>query len=116
MAETVKTKIECIFNGQNIKKNGDIDLKFKAPYSELVNAMALVRMINCNIGVYAKVNANKPNFLGTFYFNKLSLDHDGESTITFNTELDSSEIDNFKTLLEIDAVIILLCKAVIEDE
>lgn len=116
MKEEIKVKIECTFDGHSIKRNGDIDLRFKAPYSEIAKSASLVRMINCNIGVHARVNNEKPEFLGTFYLNKLSFDHDGESKMVFNTELDSSEFDNFKSLFTPDAVIILLCKAVIEDE
>ena len=112
----LKIKMECTFAGYSAKKNGDLDLRFKAPYSEVVNAVSLVRMINCNIGVEAKVNQGKPVSLGTFYLNKLSIDRDGESTILFNTELNSSEIENFKDLLVPEAIIILRCKALIDDE
>lgn len=112
----LKVKMECTFAGYSAKKNGDLDLKFKVPYSDVVNVVSLVRMINCNIGVEAKVNSGKPVSLGTFYVNKISIDRDGESTIVFNTELSSSEIDNFSDLLEPEAIIFLRCKAVVDEE
>lgn len=112
----LKVKIECTFAGYSAKKNGDLDLKFKAPYSEVVNSVSLVRMLSCNIGVAAKVNQGKPISLGTFYLNRLIIDKDGESSIVFNTEINSSEIENFKDLLTPEAIIYLLCKAAVDDE
>lgn len=112
----IKVKLECTFAGYSTKKNGDVDVRFKAPYSELVNAVSLVRMIDKNIGVACKVNGGKPVSLGTFYLNKLTIDRDGESTISFNTELNSAEINNFIELLAPESIIHVLSKATIDDE
>lgn len=112
----LKVKLECTFAGYSTKKNGDIDVRFKAPYSEIVNAISLVRMIDKNIGVICKVNGGKPVSLGTFYLNKLSVDRDGESTITFNTELNSAEINNFVELLAPESIIHVLAKSVVDEE
>lgn len=114
--QELKVKLECTFAGYSTKKNGDIDVKFKAPYSEIVNCVSLVRMIDRNIGVSCKVNGGKPIALGTFYLNRLNIDRDGESLITFNTELNSAEINNFVELLAPESIIHVLCKAVIEEE
>ena len=112
----LKIKLECTFAGYSTKKNGDVDVRFKAPYSEIVNAISLVRMIDKNIGVACKVNGGKAISLGTFYLNKLSIDRDGESTIMFNTELNSAEINNFVELLAPESIIHVLAKAVVEEE
>jgi len=113
--EELKVKLECTFAGYSTKKNGDVDVKFKAPYSEIVNCVSLVRMIGRNIGVACKVNGGKPVSLGTFYLNRLNIDRDGESTITFNTELNSAEINNFIELLAPESIIFVLAKAIIEE-
>lgn len=112
----LKIKIECTFAGYSTKKNGDIDIKFKAPYSEIVNVISMVRMINRNIGISCKVNGSKPISLGTFFLNKLSIDRDGESTLIFNTELDSAEINNFVELLTPESIIHIMAKSVVEEE
>ena len=112
----MKVKLECTFAGYSTKKNGDIDVKFKAPYSEIVNCVSLVRMIDRNIGVACKVNGGKPINLGIFYLNRLNIDRDGESTIVFNTELNSAEINNFAELLAPESIIHVLAKAVVEEE
>lgn len=111
----LKVKLECTFAGYSTKKNGDIDVKFKAPYSEIVNCISLVRMIDKNIGVACKVNGGKPVSLGTFYLNRLSIDRDGESTIIFNTELNSAEINNFVELLAPESIIFVMAKAIVEE-
>jgi hypothetical protein len=112
----LKVKIECTFAGYSTKKNGDVDVRFKAPYSEIVNTISLVRMIDRNIGVVCKINGGKPIPLGTFYLNKLSIDRDGESTINFNTELNSAEVNNMTELLVPESIIHILAKCVVEDE
>ena len=111
----LKVKLECTFAGYSTKKNGDIDVKFKAPYSEIVNCISLVRMIDKNIGVACKVNGGKPVSLGTFYLNRLSIDRDGESTIIFNTELNSAEINNFVELLAPESIIFVMANAIVEE-
>lgn len=112
----VKTKIEVQYNGHSIKKNGAVDLNFKSPYSELVNSIALLQLLNCNVQVKAKVGNNNPIDLGTFYLDKLSVDRDGESSIKFNTEIDNTEINMLNELTERETIIHLLCSGVIEDE
>ena len=112
----IKTTIEAQFDGFVTRKNGDIDLKIRAPYSELVNVMNLLQMIDCNIKVACKVNQGKAFSLGTFWLYKLIFDKDGESKITFNTELTCSEYENFKELLAPEAVIMLQAKAIIDSE
>ena len=115
--EKVKSKLECSFNGYSTKKNGDVDVSFKAPYSELVNCMKLLQMISCNIQCKAKMGASgKPFDLGTFYLTKFNVDRDGETRLTFNTEIESSEIENMINLTEKDQIIYLMCVAELEDD
>lgn len=114
MVKQVQTVIEAQFDGFVTRKNGDVDLKIRAPYSELINVMKLLQMIDCNITVKAKINQKKAISLGTFWLYKLMFDKDGESKITFNTEIASSEYENFKSLFQPDAVILLQAKATVD--
>jgi len=112
----IKVKLEVQYNGHSIKKNGDVDLQFKAPYSEIANALTLVSMINANITVKAKVGNDKPISLGSFYLKNINIDRDGETKIRLNTELESSEINNFNELTQPETIIYLSCSADIENE
>ena len=111
----VKTKLEVQYNGHSIIKNGSVDLKFKSPYSELVNSLSLLQLINCNIEIKAKIN-NKPFDIGVFYLNSLIVDRDGESIIKFNTEIENVEIENLNELVEREAIIFILCSGMIDED
>uniref|UniRef100_UPI0037DD7C56 hypothetical protein n=1 Tax=Methanobrevibacter smithii TaxID=2173 RepID=UPI0037DD7C56 len=112
----IKVKLESQYNGHSIKKNGSVDMNFILPYSEIVNVVKLLQLINCNIHVLAKVGTSNPVSLGVFYLNKVNIDRDGQSKISFNTELESSEINNMTELTEPDTIIRLMCSGTIEDE
>ncbi len=114
--EKIKVKLESQYNGHSIKKNGSVDMNFILPYSEIINAVKLLQLINCNINVSAKVGTNKPVNLGVFYLNKMNIDRDGQVKLSFNTELESSEINNMTELTEPETIIHLLCSGVIEKE
>ena len=45
----VKVLLEVQYDGHSVKRNTSIDLKFKAPYSELVNCLNLLQFLNCKI-------------------------------------------------------------------
>lgn len=112
----VKVKLDVQYNGHSVKKNGAVDINFILPYSELTNTLKLLQLINCNINVAAKMGTNKPISLGVFYLNKMSIDRDGQSKVSFNTEIESSELINITELTTPDTIIHLLCLGNIEDE
>lgn len=112
----IKCKLDAQYDGHTIKNNGDVDLKFKLPYSEITSALLLTQMINTNINIIAKVGKRKPTSLGTFVIKNLNIDRDGETKIKFNSEVDTAEVANFIDLTEQETIIKLKCEASIESE
>lgn len=104
------------YNGHSIKNNGDLDLNFKADYSEIVNVVSLVRMLNQSIDVKTKVGSEKPKSLGSFSLKTLSIDRDGESKIKFNSDFNAIDPDTLADLLQPETLIILQCSALVEVE
>lgn len=112
----VKCTLEAQYNGHSIKNNGDVDLNFKIPYSEITSGLLLTQMLNANINIVAKVGAGKPINLGTFMLKNLSIDRDGETKIKFNSEVDNAEVVNFVDLAERETIVKLKCEAMVEVE
>lgn len=115
--EKVKCIMEAQYNGHYIKGNGDLDLNFKLPYSELINVLKLTQMIGTNIKIAAKIGKKEVFELGTFMLKNISIDREGESKIKFNSEVSTVEMENFINLAEKDQIIKLRCEAnVLEEE
>lgn len=112
----IKCTLEAQYDGHSIKRNGDLDLNFKLPYSELTSSLLLVQMINTNIDLIARIGTEKPVKLGTFMLKNLGIDRDGESKVRFNSEVDNIEINNFVNLTEKETIIKLKCQAMVERE
>lgn len=112
----VKVLLEVQYDGHSVKRNTSIDLKFKAPYSELVNCLNLLQLLNCNVRLIAKANNKNKYEIGTFYLNNLSIDRDGESNIKFNSEVDYVELNNINLLTEKETIIKLLCTGEVQEE
>ncbi len=111
----LKIKLECIYNGHSIKKNGSVDLSFKVSYSQLIDVMKLLQLLSCNITLKAKLLRTDESFnLGVFYLNSLNVDREGESTLKFNSEIDNVELNNLSMLAEKNVIIFLLCLGEVE--
>ena len=113
--EKIKIKFESTYNGHSIKKNGTIDLSFVAPYSQITNTVNLLQLINCNITLKVKIRMQVYN-LGVFYLKELKIDREGESTIKFNSELDSVNLDSFNYLAEPELIILVSASGSVEPE
>ena len=114
--ENLKLRVVTQYNGHSIKNNGDLDLNFKADYSEIVNVVSLVRMLNQTITVKTKVASGKPKDLGAFSLKTLSIDRDGESKIKFNSDFNAINPDTLADLLQPETLITLQCSATVDVE
>lgn len=112
----IKCAMECQYNGHNIKPNGDIDVNFKIPYDQITSGLMLIQMLNTNIHVYAKVDANKPVELGHFMLKNVNIDRDGEMKIKFNSEVDAVIMDNINQLTQPEVIVKIKCDANVDDE
>lgn len=114
--EKIKVGLEAQYNGHSIKKNGSVDLSFKIPYSNLMDCVKLLQLLSVNIHVKANINGIRKFPLGTFYLDKLVIDREGESTIKFNSEIDSVELDNLTELTQPEIIIKLMCMGSVDSE
>ena len=90
------------YKGHSIKANGNVDLSFSAMYSEMVNSMKVLQMLNNDVNVFAKKPNEKPIPLGMYRIKEVKFDGDGESTIKFNSIDTSVELDNLAKIITSD--------------
>ena len=112
-SKIVKIKSIAKYNGHNFKANKSVDLNFLFNYDELVNYIQLVQLLNENTDIIVKIEDKKPIKLGSFMINQISIDHDGQAKIRFNSLLDYVEADSINELVGETFQIIL--KAAVED-
>lgn len=108
-------KMVAMYNGHSVKQSGSVDLNLKADYSELPNYVQLLQMLNNDIKVLVKLNGEKPMKLGMFRLKQLTVQHDGEGKIAFNSTTDFVEVDKLNRLVT-DERFNVRCEAEIEIE
>lgn len=114
--QKLKIKLVAQYNGHSIKNNGDLDLNFKTDYSEIVNVVSLVRMLNQNVIIKAKIGQKEPEDLGTFNIKNINIDREGEAKVKFNSDANAVNSTTISDLLQPDTLIILQCSAIVETE
>ncbi len=94
-------KIDSVgsYNGHSVKSNGNVSLSFKFRYSELVNYIKLIQMLNNDVKVKVKKQQEKEFSLGVFRINSIKIDHDGEGNVSFTSMTDYAEVDNLNKLV-----------------
>lgn len=102
MEKKVNIKLIAQYNGHQAKPSGSVDLNIKTEYSELVNTIPLLQMLNNDIKIEVKKASEKPFSLGIFRLQALNYDHDGQAKIKFNSTNDFVEIDNLNKLIPMD--------------
>lgn len=94
----VRVREAVTYGGHNLSANGSVNLTLKAEYSELVNTIQVMQMLNEDVTIKAKLPGSKPMALGMFRVKSINIDGDGESTIKFNGLNDYIEMDNLNLL------------------
>lgn len=94
----IKVKEVVRYDGHNVSANGSVNFNLKAGYSELVNSIKLMQMLNNDVTIKAKVPDQKPMKLGIFRVKQVVIDGDGESKLKFNGLNDYIEMDNLNLL------------------
>lgn len=111
----IKIKEMVQYAGHSIKGNGSIDINFNARYSELVNSIQLLQMLNNDIQIAVKIGSDKPFKIGSFRLKNVVIDDDGESKLKFNSIIDSVELEAINNMVVTDEFTICM-KALIEEE
>lgn len=94
----VKVKQVVKYDGHSLSSNGSVNFKLRASYSELVNSIKLMQMLNNDVIIKAKIPGSRVMKLGIFRIKQIVFDGDGESRITFNGLNDFIEMDNLNLL------------------
>lgn len=98
MTTNISVKEVVRYDGHNVSANGSVNFNLKADYSELVNTIKVMQMLNNDITIKAKLPDRKPFKLGVFRLKQIVIDGDGESKIKFNGLNDYIEMDNLNQL------------------
>ena len=98
MAIAVKVKEVVKYDGHNVSANGSVNFNLKASYSELVNSIQAMQMLNNDVTIKAKIPGSKVMKLGIFRIKQIVIDGDGESKLKFNGLNDYIEMDNLNLL------------------
>lgn len=119
MNQTIKVKEVVSYGGHSISANGSVNLTFKAQYSELVNTVQALQLLNNDVFIKARVAGMKPMKLGMFRVKDVNVSGDGSSTIKLNGISDYVEVDslNMLPLKDSDTPLFnILMEAEIEEE
>lgn len=115
----IKVKQIVQYAGHSLRANGSVNFTVKAMYSELVNSIKMMQMLNNDVSLKARMANGNPVNLGYFRIQEIKVDSDGESTIKFNGISDNIEMDNLNNLPLSDADVkqfTILAVADIEEE
>ena len=95
----MKIKVQQLveYNGHGLRANGSVDLNLKAKYSNLVNTIQLMQLLNNDVEIKARVS-NKVIRLGIFRIKNIVIDGDGESKLKFVGLSDYIEMDELNNL------------------
>lgn len=119
MNKKLKVKEVVKYGGHSLSANGSVNLTFKGDYSELVNTIQVMQMLNCDVTIKARVPGQKPMQLGMFRIKAISVSGDGSSSLKFNGLSDYIEMDNLNLLplkSDDDNLFAIMMEAEIEDE
>ena len=96
--KNIKVKQVVTYGGHSLKANGAVDFTLKSAYSELVNSIQMMQMLNNDVTIKAKLPGKKAMKLGMFRIKQIIVDGDGESILKFNGLNDHIEMDNLNLL------------------
>lgn len=94
----IKVKEVVKFGGNSLSKNGSVNINFEARYSELVESVKVLQMLNCDVNIKAKLPGEKAMMLGVFRVKQIQFDDDGDSKLRFNGLRDFVEFGNINKL------------------
>lgn len=117
--KNIKVKQVVVYGGHSLKANGAVDFTLKSAYSELVNTIQLMQMLNNDVIMKAKLPGQKAMRLGMFRIKQIIIDGDGESILKFNGLNDHIEMDNLNLLplnTDDDKEFVVMMEAEIEEE
>lgn len=113
----VKIREVVSYNGHNVKSNGVVNLNLKAMYSELVNTIQVLQLLNNDVKI-SVIEGKSENSLGMFRVKNVSISDDGESVLKFETLAEAAEMDTINSLVgkETEFTINMFAEVEVEEE
>lgn len=113
----VKIREVVSYNGHNVKSNGVVNLNLKAMYSELVNTIQVLQLLNNDVKI-SVIEGKSENSLGMFRVKNVSISDDGESVLKFETLAEAAEMDKINSLVgkETEFTINMFAEVEVEEE
>lgn len=96
--QKVKIREVVAYNGHNVKANGIVTLNLKAMYSELVNTMKVLQLLNNDVKI-SVVEGKSESSIGMFRVKNVNISDDGESVLKFETLAEAAEMDKINSLV-----------------
>lgn len=112
----VNIKTVASYVGHNVNKNKTISLTLKFGYDTITKYIQTIQMLNENIDIVVKIPDVGTVRLGNFMINNISIDHDGEGKIKFNSQVDYVELNNISKLIDTEMFKISLIAEIEEEE
>ena len=115
--QKVKIREVVAYNGHNVKANGIVTLNLKAMYSELVNTMKVLQLLNNDVKI-SVVEGKSESSIGMFRVKNVNISDDGESVLKFETLAEAAEMDKINSLVgkETEFTINMFAEVETEDE
>ena len=96
----IKQKGVATFHGLNVGATKKISVKFKFRYDEIMTSISLLQGLNTDVTIQAKTSESGVMALGIFTIGSVNFDNNGNATVTFNSLVDSVNIDDIVSLIE----------------
>lgn len=96
------------YKGHSVKQSGAVTLTLSARFDEITHSMQLLRLLNEDVTIKAKVPNRKPALVGTFLISGINFAKDGKSTIklvSINTAVDTEVLNSIVETLGIDFIV-----------
>lgn len=118
MSEIQKIDILAVgqYNGHITKRNRLLELRFKFSYDERTSLAKILFLVGQNIEVSVKAPDKKPVKLGTYNFQALNIDRDGQGHLKIITDIDYVEHENLVSIINDNELLKIKLSAEIELE
>lgn len=107
----MKVRFEGTYDGQTMKKDGLVTLRFRVPSLHLPEVVKTVMMIEKRIAAQVEAGDQKHK-IGIVAFGGLNIDRHGEAKLTLDTDVMSSSVPNevIQSMIDKSVVVTLVSK------
>lgn len=118
MSETQTVVVTAVgqYDGHSTKKNRILELKLKFAYDERVSMAKIIMLVGQHIDVVVKAVGKKALKLGTFSFQGLNIDRDGQGHLKLTSDIDYIEHNNLVAIIGEEELLKIKLSAEVEVE